>query len=287
MMTELKLGRHTVRGMSLAGMYTSLHVPELDALFDVGVALRPAASVGRLFLSHAHVDHVGALASFLGMRGLSGVKKPLKVHLPAGVQGPLLESLRVLSTLHRWPLSFEPVPMEPGDEVQLKGRLWVRAFKTFHPVDSLGYLFFERVHKLRPEFADLPGREIARRRRAGTGAELFEKVEHNRLAYATDTLPSVFEHTPELLTVETLITECSFLDERKSREAAKAGCHIHLDDLFELGLVDRLANEALVLMHFSQLYKPTQVNAILDARLPPELRARTHAFVPPGDRWWN
>jgi ribonuclease Z len=285
MMTELKLGRHTVRGMSLAGMYTSLHVPELDALLDVGVALRSTCTAGRLFLSHAHVDHVGSLAAYLGMRGLSGVKRPLIVHLPAGTEDALLEHLRVLSTLHRWPLTFEPVPMRPGDELHLRGRQWVRAFKTFHPVPSLGYLFFERVQKLRPEHQGLPGAEIGRLRREG--ADIFDTEDHLQLAYATDTLPVVFEHTPELFEVDTLITECSFLDARKRRDAARAGYHIHLDDLFEAGYIERFANKALVLMHFSQLYKPPEVQQILDARLPPELRARTHALVPDGDRWWN
>lgn len=285
MMTELRAGRYTVRGMSLAGMYTSLHVPELDALLDVGTALRPTCTAGRLFLSHAHVDHVGALAAYLGMRGLSGVSKPLIVHLPAGTEGPLLEHLRVLSTLHHWPLVFEPVPMKPGDEVHLRGRTWVRAFKTFHPVASLGYLFFDRVPKLRDAFKALPGAEIGRLRKAG--ADIFDDHERLRLAYATDTLPTVFEHHPELFEVDTLITECSFLDDRKSRRAAKAGCHIHLEDLFEAGYIERFNNQALVLMHFSQLYKPREVEAILDARLPAGLRARTHAFVPEGDRWWN
>ena len=85
MITELDLGPHTLRGQSLGGMYTALHVPQFDALLDVGVALRTGASSKHLFLSHAHVDHLGALPSLLGMRGLMGVAEPLTVYAPAPV----------------------------------------------------------------------------------------------------------------------------------------------------------------------------------------------------------
>ena len=43
-------GKLTLRGVSLGGVYTSIHVPELDVLLDVGVPLRQAAAVGTLLL---------------------------------------------------------------------------------------------------------------------------------------------------------------------------------------------------------------------------------------------
>ena len=283
MPTELTASRYTVRGASLGGMYTSLHVPELDALFDVGYPLRGACSASHLFLSHAHIDHLGALPTVLGMRGLSGVEKPLRVFLPAGLEDELQAGLDALGRLHRWPLQVEAVPMKAGQEVALRKDLIVRAFPTFHPVPSLGYLFLRRVPKLRAEFAHLPGREIGARRRAGE--DLFESLEHLELAYATDTLPSVLDHTPELLQARVLILECTFLDDRKTVQAARAGCHIHLDEL--LPYAPRLQNEALVLMHFSQLYKPPEVLQILDERWPAESRGRVHALVPDAPHWWS
>ncbi|MEZ4470666.1 MAG: MBL fold metallo-hydrolase [bacterium] len=283
MLTELTASRYTVRGASLGGMYTSLHVPELDALFDVGYPLRGGCAASHLFLSHAHIDHLGALPTVIGMRGLSGVQKTLRVFLPAGLEGELQASLDALSRLHRWPLAIEAVPMAPGQEIALRKDLIVRAFRTIHSVTSLGYLFLRRVPKLRAEFADLPGPEIGRRRRAGE--DLFEQLDHLELAYATDTLPEVLDRVPELLEARTLILECTFLDDRKSIEAARAGCHIHLDQL--LPYEARLKNEALVLMHFSQLYKPSEVLKILDNRWPAASRGRVHALVPDADHWWS
>ena len=87
--------------------------------------------------------------------------------------------------------------MLPGDEIALRGDLRVRAVRTFHPVPSLGYIIVRRVAKLRAEFRGLPGPEIAARRRAGRA--VIEHEDRLELAYATDTLVSVLDHSPELL----------------------------------------------------------------------------------------
>lgn len=278
-LAELRAQPYTVRGMSLGGVYTSLHVPELDCVFDVGIALRSASAVPTLFLSHGHADHVGAITTFLGARALHGNRKPLRVIMPAEIVDDLMAGLRAMAALQRWPLDIEPIGLRPGDSYQLRKDLAVRAVKTFHPVPSLGFLLVQRIDKLKSEFLGLPGAEIGRRRAAGE--DLFDRVERAELAYLTDTLISVLDHSPEVLAARVLILESTFLDGRKSRDAARAGCHVHLDEIVERA--DAFAaTPQLVLMHVSQLYQPGEVVPILDARLPPELRAKTQAFVPPG-----
>jgi len=91
-----------------------------------------------------------------------------------------------------------------------------------------------RISKLRPEFQGLPGPRGSRARRRA-GEIVTDHKDRLELAYATDTLVSVFDHAPELLAAHTLIMECTFLDERKvaSRNARRAGCHIHLDEVIE------------------------------------------------------
>jgi ribonuclease Z len=138
-----------------------------------------------------------------------------------------------------------------------------------------------RVSKLREEFRGLPGPEIAARRLAGE--PMLDVEERLELAYATDTLVSVFDHSPELLKTRVLIMECTFLDTRKTLEAARAGCHIHLDEVIERA--ERFANEHIVMMHLSQLYRPDEVASILDARVPPSLRPRIIPFVPKSGHW--
>lgn len=280
MLTTVKAGPYTIRGLSLAGIHTSLFVRELDTLFDVGIATRSNAGAANVFLSHGHADHCGALVSLLGIRGLMRLPPP-RVFLPAEIADPVREALALFSRGQRYQLSITAQGLQPGDEVELRPDLRVRAFRTHHSGPSLGYQFFTRVPKLKPEFLDLPGREIALRRKRGD--ELFVEEERLELAYATDTLVRVLDTTPSLLHSRVLILECSFLDERKTLEASHAGGHLHLDELLERA--PDFQNEVLVLMHFSQLYSPAEVHAILQRRCPPELAQRLVVFAPRGGLW--
>jgi ribonuclease Z len=281
MLTTVTAGPYTIRGVSVGGVYTSLAVPELGVVLDAGISPRSAGGIDTILLSHGHADHVGALPALLGIRALHGKQKPPRVVMPAEIVDDLREALGALSKLQRWPLDIEAIGMNPGDEIELRGDLRVRAIRTFHPVPSLAYVIVRRVSKLRAEFRGLSGPEIAARRLAGEA--MTDHEDRLELAYATDTLVSVLDHAPDLLKARVLIMECTFLDDRKTLEAARAGCHIHLDEVIERA--EQFANEHVVLMHVSQLYQPSEVASILDARVPPSLRKRIIPFVPKTDHW--
>jgi len=280
-LTTVAAGPYTIRGISVGGVYTSLAVPELGVLFDAGAPPRSNAALDTILLSHGHVDHIGSLPALLGIRALQGKTRPPRVVMPAEIVGELSAALEAIARLQRWPLAIEPIGMAPGDEIALRGDLRVRAVRTFHPVPSLGYVIVRRISKLRPELLGLSGPEVAARRRAGEDVTTSE--ERIELAYATDTLASALDHAPDLLRARVLIVECTFLDERKSLADARAGCHIHLDEIVERA--DRFENEHIVMMHFSQIYRPDEIAGVLDARVPPALRRRIIPFVPVGTSW--
>jgi len=280
-LTTVKAGSYTIRGLSVGGIYTSLYVPELQTAFDVGAPARSFAACRTLFLSHGHVDHIGSLPALLGIRALVGKVTPLQVVMPAEIVDPVTRMLASAAEMQRYDLSIEAVGLSPGDEHVIDGSLRVRAFKTYHPVPSLGYLVFRRIAKLRREFRALPGEEIGRRRRAGE--DLFDYQERIELAYATDTLVEVLDREPDVRRARVLVMECTFLDERKPVKTARAGCHVHLDELIERA--GDLNNEHVVLMHFSQIYKPQEVVDILARRLPASLRSRVIPFVPRTSHW--
>ncbi len=278
---EVQAGPYRLRGVSLGGVYTCLQVPELGVVLDAGIPIRSFAATDHLFLSHGHGDHIGALPAMLGIRGLLHAKAPPKVYLPAPIVDTLKSALVPLSELQRYDLAIDAVPMRAGDEARLRADLHVRAFRTHHPVPSLGYLFFDRVQKLKRELHGMPGPEIARRKIAGEA--LFDLHERPLLAYATDTLLRVLETAPDLRDAKVLVLECTFLDERKTLEASRAGCHVHLDELMEVA--HTLRNEHVVLMHFSQIYTPREVHAILERRLRPILGERLVIFAPKSGGW--
>ena len=283
MITEVRAGPYTLRGISVGGVYTTLHVPELDVLLDAGLPLRSFATVGRFFLSHGHLDHVSGLAGLLNIRGLVGGKRAT-IYLPAEIEGPVRDLLRAHTALARAELDVELVPMRPGDERPLGNSVFVRAFQTHHPVPSLGYQFVRRVSKLRPEHHGKAPEEIARLRKQGASG-LFEEHERLELAYATDTLSRVLETEASLLESRVLVLECTFVDSTRSVEDARRKFHLHLDELIELA--PKFNNEALVLMHFGQGTSPERVREAVQSRLPPGLRERVVVFAPEGDRWFG
>lgn len=280
MLTTVAAGPYTIKGISVAGIYTSLYVRELGALFDVGVAARSCVGAENVFLSHGHADHCGALVSLLGMRGLMRMPPP-RLFMPAELAESIREGIVAFSRGQRYELNVSIQAMLPGDEYALRPDLSVRAFRTHHTGPSLGYQFFTRVPKLKAELLSLPGKEIAERRRAGE--PIFDFEERLELAYATDTRLEVIETTPSLLQTRVLILECSFLDERKAVEASRSGGHVHLDELLERA--SSFENEALVLIHFSQMYAPAEVHRTLRRRCPPELSKRIVVLAPPGGAW--
>jgi ribonuclease Z len=279
--TTQKLGPYTVRGISVGGVYTSLQVPELSVVLDAGITLRAFCGTDQLFLSHGHIDHLGGLFGLLGVRGMMHKARPLRVYLPCEISEELQESLRATSRLQRYPLEIEAVPLAPGDTLAIDHGWLVRAFRTHHPVPSLGYQFLRRVQKLKEEHKALSGREIAAAKQAG--ADLFTQQEQLEVCYATDTLIRVLDTNPSMLTSRVLILECTFYDERKSLADSRAGCHIHLDELLEVASLFR--NQHIVLMHTSQIYGPREAREILRRRCPPDLLARIALFAPEQGSW--
>lgn len=281
--TEVRAGPYTLRGVSVGGVYTTLHVPELDVVLDAGLTLRSFATASRYFLSHGHLDHVAGLAGLLNIRGLVGAKRA-RIHLPAEIEGAVRDLLRAHGPLARTELDAELLPMLPGEEIPIGGTMFVRALRTHHPVPSLGYQFIRRVARLRPEHHGKTPGEIARLRREG-GPGVFDEHESLELAYVTDTLSRVLETTPSLLESRVLVLECTFVDATRSVEDARRKAHLHLDEL--VALAPGFQNEAIVLMHFGQGASPDRVREAVKSRLPEGLRERVVVFAPEGDRWFG
>jgi len=62
------------------------------SLRGIGANGLPIASIGPLFLSHHHVDHIGELANYLITSWIEGRRQPLRVYGPPGTSG-IVEAL--------------------------------------------------------------------------------------------------------------------------------------------------------------------------------------------------
>ena len=98
------------------------------------------------------------------------------------------------------------------------------------------------------------------------------------MAYLGDTLLDVIDEEPVVRQAKLLIMEVTFLDDRVSVEACRGKGHIHLHEI--LAQPERLANNAILFVHFSARYTFREIREIVDERLPPGLRERVTVFLP-------
>ena len=142
---------------------------------------------------------------------------------------------------------------------------------------SQGFAFWSQASKLKAEFQGRPGPELAELSKRGI--ELSDRTERLELAISGDTRIELIEREEQVRKARALLFECTFLDERVSVEKARHTGHTHLDEIVERA--DLFENEVVGLYHFSSRYSDAQIDALLDAKLPPALRSRVVALHPP------
>jgi len=118
--------------------------------------------------------------------------------------------------------------MAPGDEVEIKPGLWLRAHASSHTIPSLGYALVEKRKKLRVDLVGLSQSDLRDRRLRGE--EITHTVEVPLIAYSGDTEPAPFLFHHDFTNARIVICECTFFDP-EHRDRAKIGKHLHIEDL--------------------------------------------------------
>ncbi|MFT5464116.1 MAG: ribonuclease Z [Planctomycetota bacterium] len=264
----------TVEGISSGGIETCIHLPQLKVAFDVGRCPEEVVPREIILFTHAHMDHMGGVAYHCATRELRQLSPPTYVVPKVDVEA-FEELFAVWRRLDRSDLKHTTIGLEPGEEFQLPRGLVARAFASPHRAPCQGYALVSTKQKLLPALRGVPGRELEQRRKSGE--TITEEVETVEVAFTGDSKVEVIEREELVQRARLLICECTFLDERVSREQARESGHIHLDELIERA--DLLQNEAILLTHFSSRYRHQEILQILDERLPAELRARVTPFL--------
>jgi ribonuclease Z len=262
-----------VSGVSVAGVETCIEVPSLGVLFDLGRCTRNAVNVPMVLVSHGHLDHIGAIAQHAARRAMMKMGESTYV-VPAAIRLHVERLFDAAGALDGNPIPRRVIGLRSGDELPLgKGR-WVRPFRTFHRVPSQGYSIWERRHRLRDEFRDVPGTRLAELRKQGV--EIEQRHDVALISFTGDTRIEALEENPELQQTETLVMECTFLDARVSVEDARMMGHVHLDEIVEHG--ELLPLGKIVLTHFSARYDPPAIERSLVERVPEDYRARINVL---------
>jgi ribonuclease Z len=245
-LVEKTVGGVRIQGFSLAGEETVVVVPEMNVAFDVGRAPRELISIDHVCLSHGHMDHAAGLAYYFSQRNFQGAP-PGTVLVHHKLVPAIQELLQVWGRIEGHVSPGVVVGVDEDEDFTLHRSLVIRPFRVRHPGPSLGFSLIEVRKKLRPEYAELSGQQIADLKRSGTSVEY--RLELPRVAYCGDTAVGRFLDHDHVRKADVLLVECTFFDD-DHEERARKGQHTHVRDLPEL--YDRVSSPHVVLMHLTR-----------------------------------
>jgi len=237
-----------VLGYSVAGEESIVQIPELNLNFDIGKCPRPALTASFTLLTHGHVDHSAGIPYYLSQRFFQGMG-PGTVICPAKIAAGLSGIIHSWAALEGKVVEHRIVPLNVGDEFELRKGLIVRAFATRHTVPSLGYTIIDRREKLRPDLLaqNLPGHIL--RQMKDRGEQITYQLDVPMVAYTGDTSMAETLLQDGVRDAKILITECTFF-EPGHRQRASVGQHLHINDLREA--LPHMRNELILLSHLSR-----------------------------------
>ena len=268
-------GGLTIEGWSRAAVQSYWRVPELKLGFDLGAQPWDFMGTASWFISHTHLDHVAALPVYVARRRMMKMEPPT-LYVPIEAVDDLKKMLHIFQRLDRGRQVVADLRgVKAGDEIELSREHVVAVFDTVHTIPSRGFVVWDRRNKLKDEFIGLPGEKIRDLKLSGVAITTEKRIP--LLAYTGDTAPAGLDGYPACFDAKVLITEMSFIREKHRREKIHKFGHMHLDDFVERAA--RFRNELIVAGHFSTRYHPTEVRRLLDAKLPPALKAKMKLWV--------
>jgi ribonuclease Z len=264
----------TIEGYSRAAVQTYWRVPELKVGFDLGAQPWSFMATPTWFVSHGHLDHVAALPVYVARRRMMKMEPPT-IYLPTIAVEPVQKILKLFTRLDRGRMPCNLVPIEAGMEIELSREHVVTVSATTHTVPSLGFVVWERRHKLKAEFLSLTGSQIRDLRLGGT--EVTEERRIARFAYLGDSSPGGLDNCPAMYEAQVLVLEMTFVAPSHRKDKIHKFGHIHLDDVVERRA--RFHNELVIASHFSTRYSRKRVTDLVEKAVPEMLGGRLRLWL--------
>lgn len=262
-----------IEGFSLAGIQTSLTLPQYSLAFDVANGLPHAINMNTFLISHGHMDHAAGIPYIISQKAMRAHKKP-RFFMPESMVPPLKEIMHQWGKIEAHEYDFEFIGVKLGDEFEIKKNLVVRPFPTIHRIPSFGYSLYRKYRKLRSDLEGHPSEAIAKVRKEGQDPteERYEPL----VSFTGDTQIEFLDEAPEVLNSKVLILETTYLDKKKSITSAKEWGHTHLEEL--IPRLGSIKSEKILLIHTSARYSFEEAQGLLRSLLPKHERERVVLF---------
>ncbi|KAJ8540308.1 hypothetical protein K7X08_030227 [Anisodus acutangulus] len=263
----LNVEGYSIEGHSIGGHETCVIVPQLKAAFDIGRCPSRAVHQNFLFITHAHLDHIGGLPMYIATRGLYGLKPPT-VFVPPSIKEDVEKLLDIHSTMSNVELNLDLIALDVGETYEMRNDLVVRPVRTHHVIPSQGYVIYSVRKKLKKQYIHLEGKKIEKLKKSGV--QITDSVLCPEVAFTGDTASDFYldPRSADALRAKVLITEATFLDDNCSVEHAREHGHTHIYEIMEHAKWIR--NKTLVLTHFSPRYSIEEIRQGISKLKPQE-----------------